>query len=272
MSQPPSSSTNVRAPLRLPGCKAICDMNFGGKFPPTGSRPAAWNDRLLISWRCSPPHAFQELRACPHSSKFLILANARAFPRASASSFASDPKLSDTVKKRGRLPNSILRHSLGQQRYRRLFQESVSHTLWTSCVGQCRRSRHRTKFYHIFNSNPTRRPHTLMSLDVEATEWLIFVKRCFQAISASSGSPSCLRPAKWAQRAHLAASNAAWARSSRQRTPAGRFRMREDVSLEKVRHASPGTRGAQAPAAATDNGARSCSVSTTISQRCARTP
>ena len=41
-------------------------------------------------------------------------------------------------------------------------------------------------------------------------------------------------PATWAQRAHLAASNAAWARSSRQRKPpTGQFRMREGVSLEK---------------------------------------
>ena len=150
MSQPPSSSTNVRAPSRLPGCKATCGLKFCGKFPPTRSRPTSWNDRLLISWRCSPPHAFQELRACPHSSKFLVLANARAFPRASASSFASDPKLSDTVKKRGRLPNSILRHSLGQQRYRELFQESVSHTHWTSCVGQCCRSRASNKILPHF--------------------------------------------------------------------------------------------------------------------------
>ena len=159
MSQPLSSSTNVRAPLRLPGCKAICGLKFCGRFPPTGSRPAAWNDRLLISCRCSPPHAFQELRACPHSSKFLVLAHARAFPRASAS-LRVRSEIDDTVKKRGRLPNSILRHSLGQQRHRGHFQESVSHTRAKNRVTQLCRSRNRTKYYHIYIDDQTLRLHT----------------------------------------------------------------------------------------------------------------
>ncbi len=101
-----------------------------------------------------------------------------------------------------------------------------------------------------------------MSLDVEANDWLIFVKRCFQAISASSGSRSCLgqrhgRSVRILLRRTQLGREARASEPRRGITPDGAVPECERVSRWK----KPGTlhrvtRGAQGPAGATDNGAR----------------